>query len=740
MLYELAVISISEAVTKKDCEQLRQIIGTSVKINGYTLDQIKRIPPIHEELALIIGPDILAAQIISCLPSKTKYILNRRSLDPASLNLLFHIPPNSEVLVVNDFYINAYELTDELHELNINSLRYFPYNPNDPNDPYHLNNSYLPTLSNDYGKSLNVKYPTRDKPGYQLPAYSGLPFQYAVTAGELQEVPKGIPYVIDIGRRLISIMTIADILQHFTGSAACDHLVSSRYIKSFVNVSFALAEQNSKNRLLQAQLETVIANSPNGILLVNEEYDILICNQMAENLLESSALGGKNLNDFLPLEEVNNLLCSEFIHLNDKMLYVTRTIVNGPNRKECFLLTIESLAQIQDIDQQYRKQKKLVDNHAKYKFKDIVYRSPSMLQLIDKAKVFAQTSSTILITGESGTGKELLAQAIHNASPRRSAPFIAINCAALTESLLESELFGYEEGAFTGARKGGKKGLFELAHMGTLFLDEIGDTPATTQIKLLRALQEKEILRVGGDKIIPVDVRIIAATNQDLQGLTEQGAFRRDLYFRLKILPLTMPPLRQRPEDIELLFLHAMQKMADSKQVPSEIDPKLSILLNHHTWPGNIRELENVAEYYINIRGISKDIFKDIALLLNRENRLAPSSAQMQTIPPSPQHKESPPLPIGPASIQYFDCRVKHECLCILRILDHAKKQETAFLGRSRIQQMLNKEFGLDLSFEQIKARLKLLSGYRLTVSLVGKGSYISSLGEAYCDQAIENP
>jgi propionate catabolism operon transcriptional regulator len=207
--------------------------------------------------------------------------------------------------------------------------------------------------------------------------------------------------------------------------------------------------------------------------------------------------------------------------------------------------------------------------------------------------------ATVLIGGESGTGKERFAQGIHNASRRAAAPFVAVNCAAFAESLLESELFGYEEGAFTGARRGGKPGLFEAAHTGTLFLDEIGEMPQALQAKLLRVLQEKEVLRVGGTEPTPVDVRIIAATHRDLRGLVEEGAFRADLFYRLNILNLHLPALRERPGDILLLAAHFLAAALGRLQLAPAtggLPPSLTPLLAAYRWPGNIRELENVIE------------------------------------------------------------------------------------------------------------------------------------------------
>jgi propionate catabolism operon transcriptional regulator len=218
-----------------------------------------------------------------------------------------------------------------------------------------------------------------------------------------------------------------------------------------------------------------------------------------------------------------------------------------------------------------------------------------MKDTMARAVKIGMSDSTAIIYGESGTGKEMMAQSIHNISDRKDEPFVAINCAALTESLLESELFGYEEGSFTGARKGGKPGLFELAHGGTIFLDEINSVSLNLQSKLLRVLEEKEVMRIGSDYVIPLDVRILTAANESLKDKIKDGSFRRDLFYRLNILELHIPPLRQRKKDILPLFKHYLHEFAEDGQVPeisSEFEEKLVL----YSWPGNVRELKNIAK------------------------------------------------------------------------------------------------------------------------------------------------
>lgn len=249
----------------------------------------------------------------------------------------------------------------------------------------------------------------------------------------------------------------------------------------------------------------------------------------------------------------------------------------------------------------YKKQLKEICG-AKYDWENIVGGSEKMLQAKYMARRAAQTNSNVLLLGESGTGKELFAHAIHNGSGRSDSPFVKVNCAAIPSELLESELFGYEEGAFTGARKGGKVGKFELANGGSIFLDEIGDMPMEMQAKILRVLQEKEVERIGGNKPFGIDVRVIAATNKNLKGLVDAGKFREDLYYRLNVMTIEIPPLRERCGDLKDLVGILLKKLAN--QLGKCVNRVSSEAMEHlaaHRWPGNVRELENVLERAINL-------------------------------------------------------------------------------------------------------------------------------------------
>ncbi|NML32785.1 propionate catabolism operon regulatory protein PrpR [Paraburkholderia antibiotica] len=277
-----------------------------------------------------------------------------------------------------------------------------------------------------------------------------------------------------------------------------------------------------------------------------------------------------------------------------------------------FVVTAQDALVAQRIDHSLRTSQRPRHLVARHQLDDLIGASPALARVRRLARAGAAHDATVLLSGESGTGKELVAQGIHNASRRRGNPFVAFNCAALPEGLIESELFGHEEGAFTGARRGGKPGLFEIAHTGTIFLDEIGEMPAALQSRLLRVLQEREVMKLGASRATPVDVRVIAATHRDLPALVEQGAFRADLYFRLNLLQIKLPPLRERRADIAPLARHLLGRSALQYGVSAAASARVLALLDplfeQYAWPGNVRELENLlVRAVIYVSGIGHD-------------------------------------------------------------------------------------------------------------------------------------
>ena len=269
----------------------------------------------------------------------------------------------------------------------------------------------------------------------------------------------------------------------------------------------------------------------------------------------------------------------------------------------------------------------------KFNIEGLIGHSDKLKTVIERVRLVAPSKATILIDGESGTGKELIAQAIHQASPRARAPFIAVHCAALSENLLESEVFGHERGAFTGAMEK-RVGRFEAADTGTLFLDEIGEISASTQVKLLRFLETKSIERVGGSKPIALDVRLVAATNRDLEKMVREGKFREDLFFRLNVVRVTLPPLRERPDDIPLLLAHYLKHFAQENGVPAlSIEPGALRYLQAYPWPGNIRELRNFTENAVVLHRGTKLTEYDLDARFRGERLALPAPANFTTVP-----------------------------------------------------------------------------------------------------------
>lgn len=354
--------------------------------------------------------------------------------------------------------------------------------------------------------------------------------------------------------------------------------------------------EKAKSSLMRA----VLTSTDNGIVAVDRRGAVTVFNPVAGRLLrmtEADAVG-RPVAEVWPRSGLPRVLESgqgeagriERVFDQEIMCSMTPVAVGGETVGA--VATFHDVRQIQKMEATVRKRILASGHVAASRFQDILGASPAVRQAIAMGMDYARTSATVLIHGETGTGKELFAQGIHNASARRTGPFVAVNCAALPAQILESELFGYVPGAFTGASLKGKPGLFELAHGGTIFLDEIAEMDPPTQGKLLRVLQEKQVMRLGSDQVIPVDVRVVAATNKDLGGLVASGAFRDDLYYRLNVLRLGLPPLRQRLEDIPALAARFLAQAATRPGGHTLSGAALKELRAHH-WPGNVRELQN---------------------------------------------------------------------------------------------------------------------------------------------------
>lgn len=387
-----------------------------------------------------------------------------------------------------------------------------------------------------------------------------------------------------------------------------------------------LADELTNLREIKSMFKAIINSTQDAISVVDEHGNGILVNP------EYTRLTGLTEKDVIGKPATVDIAEGESMHMQvlrtgEPVWGVTMKV--GPNKKEVVVNVaailvegklkgsvgvIHDVSEIKKLNEELDKAKKLIRHlEAKYTFDDIIGQSKSIKSVIEQAKRIADTSATVLLRGESGTGKEIFAHAIHNQSKRKHNQFVRVNCTALSEPLLESELFGYIEGAFTGAKRGGKKGLFEQANGGTIFLDEIGEIKYNLQTKLLRVLHEKEIVRVGDTKAVEIDVRIIAATNLDLEKAVKQGKFREDLYYRLNVVPLFIPPLRKRIEDIPLLVEHLIKKYNQEygRSVEKISDDALKILMKFD-WPGNVRELENVIS-----RAMIKMKFTDNIIMAN---------------------------------------------------------------------------------------------------------------------------
>ena len=393
-----------------------------------------------------------------------------------------------------------------------------------------------------------------------------------------------------------------------TGPSAID---SS--IKDAINAAHILDRERSRLGLMKS----LVNNTPDSLLIIDDKGKITAANHAASSFFRRPDLVGMDAKELFPLEIYSVCDDVEVVQtIGDQTVLITEHPVHIEGEKRATYVSLRLVEDIRRTEKKIRSKLQEKGLTAKYSFSDIVTEQVEMKQLVAKALRYAHVEGNVLLTGETGTGKELFVQSMHNASPRRDKPFVAVNCAALSEQLLESELFGYTEGSFTGAQKGGKTGLFELAQGGTIFLDEIGEMPIRFQAKLLRVIQEREIRKIGGDEFIPVDVRIMSATNQNIPDLIEKGLFRRDLYYRINLLTLHIPPLRERLDDIPAIFKRFVERKSKALNiVPPMVEKDALECLKGYSWPGNIRELRNVAEravIFSSSNCITRDTLKEI--------------------------------------------------------------------------------------------------------------------------------
>ncbi len=535
-------------------ENLRAVFQNAISVQQYYIDVLTPDTILGEDCILVMLENRIE-RIKSNIPDPNKVIvISRTILEEKALDIL-QIPEHSRVLVVNDYYETSLQLTALLYQLKIRDLEYITYQE-------------------------NKAYPD---------------CSYAITCGIPENVPSYIENIIDIGIRVLDTTTFLQIMNllHLNTQQITNSLL--KYVETIVTIDAGMKSQFINLHKRTEQFKLLLEKATDGILLLSHSGEILLYNKKFQEMI------GLNSNqqtisffDLFDKKFTNECISTHFsnrlLKYKNKQFLVSTDPFNKNKVNDEKIIIFTDITHIKEVEKTFSKIAREKGLTAKYHFNDIIHVSAVMENCIEKAKLFAQTDSTVLIQGSSGTGKELFAQSIHNASSRKNFPFVAINCAAIPTELLESELFGYEKGAFTGANNEGKIGLFEQANHGTIFLDEIGDMPLMAQTKLLRVIQEKQIMRLGKNQMINIDTRIIAATNKNLRDCIDEGTFREDLYYRINVLNLNIPNLSERKEDIIPIFLHLTHETSVSEDIQAK--------LIQHNWNGNIRELSNIAEYY----------------------------------------------------------------------------------------------------------------------------------------------
>ena len=563
---KLAVISLHNYTSDIYMNQLNLLFGEAIEIETYSFD--------NETIKRGVKSDVILISSFTIFEAVKKYVLNNAEIIIANYTLskdgiqkINKLPKGTKAMLVNINSKVCMETISLIFQLGCKNLDLVPVYP-----------------------GLKEKIP-------DIPL--------AITPGESRHVPETAEKIIDIGHRVLDISTIVDITVKLNIEEKLVHPKIRKYFNEIAPISFGLEKVLGINNSLNSQLDVLLKIMDQGIIITNANGLIFTYNKSAEEIIgyKEEEIVGYNCMKVLPeipygkVLKTGKLIKNQLVKINGHdIVFTVVPIMNAGILHGTATIT----NRFTDIERtQHRLRAQLIGkgHKAKYTFHHILGESAAVKNTIDIGKRMASSDSSILITGESGTGKELFAQAIHNESPRKAYQFVAVNCAALPENLLESELFGYEGGAFTGARKEGKIGLFELAHKGTLFLDEIGEMPITLQSRLLRVLQERNVMRIGGDSVINIDVRIIAATNCNLKQLIEEKKFRNDLYFRLNVLPLKIPRLIDRNEDILLLIDAFKKEFKTNFRLSQAAKQKLM----NHRWDGNIRELKNYVEYLANL-------------------------------------------------------------------------------------------------------------------------------------------
>lgn len=578
MKKQVAVITRAKEIRNSMKDQIDMIFGELVETNIYSLED-KTIDKLKKSDLYVVSSSAYEYLDEKFLKNKNLVIVDY-TISKERKNFLKNFPKGTKAVFFNVSQKMCMEAIAMMYHLGVNNIEFIPAYPNMENFP---KNNLI------------------------------------ITPAETKLLPKEAEGrdIIDIGHRILDANTIIEIALKLE----FEHILYYKKIKEYLDTvatnDYSLNKILEKATQSESQLGILMGILDIAIIGVDKDNFICSCNEGAEKILNRKSINliGNSACDILscvPFGEVRETkqeIRSRLVTVNGEYVNLNITpVIKAENYMGAFAV-LQRFKEEEQKQHELRRQLLNKGHKAKYTFDDILGESGAIKKIKEIAKKMAKTNSAVLITGESGTGKELFAHAVHNYSDRKDYPFVAVNCAAIPENLLESELFGYEEGAFTGAKKGGKIGLFEFAHMGTLFLDEIEGMSPALQIKLLRVIQEKEIMKIGGGKVINIDVRIIAATNEELRKLVKENKFRKDLYYRINTLPIMIPPLREREGDVYLL----LEKFKTEIGADFKFTPKAKEAFKMYNWEGNIRELKNYVEFF-NFMGEEYINFEDMPL------------------------------------------------------------------------------------------------------------------------------
>ena len=567
MKKNVAVISLDAYAGQFYAQQVQKLFGDRIAVCSYSVrdGSVEHMPRKYDLYMVTTDAFDSLGDMHRYVPIDGEMMEIHVTLRWDVVHRLQALPAGKKVLFVNLSDKMCREAVTRLNQLGVNQLDFDLYHPGAPE----------PDMSQ---------------------------YDFVITPQETRYVPAGAREIIDIGQRVCDSSTMIEAALRLGFEELLETPEFEQYQRDVAANTYSFDRVFARGLRLESQFEILMEILDEGIVGVNERGEVFASNHKLEEItgIPGARALQRPASEVYPFVPFARCLAerapqpAQVVSANGvNMNVAVAPVLRGGACIGAFA-TVQRFSDAENRQNELRSQLLHKGYRAKYTFDDVVGQSPAIRRCITILKKMSLTQLPVLLIGETGTGKELFAHAVHNASPRADGPFVAINCAAMPENLLESELFGYEEGAFTGARKGGKPGLFEFAHKGTLFLDEVEGMSTALQCKLLRVLQEREIMRVGGNRIVSVDVRIVAATNENLDKMVEEGTFRRDLYYRLNTLPVLIPPLREREGDLLLLIDHFRKGIGAS----FTLSPELERLLLTHQWRGNIRELRNVVEYF----------------------------------------------------------------------------------------------------------------------------------------------